>query len=57
VATLLHNAHRGPNDYALTPEEFMLLPGDTPPPPPMDEETFDDTMARLAEFDTLPALA
>ncbi|MVN78919.1 hypothetical protein GO988_21530 [Hymenobacter sp. HMF4947] len=53
VATILRNAHRGPNDVALTPEEFLALPGDRPPLPPMDEETFDATMARLAEFDTL----
>lgn len=57
VATILVNAHRGPNQLAQTPEEFMPLPGDPPPAPPMSEETFDETMARLAEFDTLQAAA
>jgi hypothetical protein len=57
VATILVNAHRGPNQLGQTPEEFMALPGDPPPAPPMSEETFDETMARLAEFDTLKTAA
>jgi hypothetical protein len=51
------NAHRGPNQLGQTPEEFMALPGDPPPAPPMSEETFDETMSRLAEFDTLQPAA
>jgi hypothetical protein len=57
VATILVNAHRGPNQLGQTPEEFMALPGDPPPAPPMSEETFEETMARLAEFDTLQTAA
>jgi hypothetical protein len=57
VATILVNAHRGPNQLGQTPEEFMALPGDPPPAPPMSEETFDETMSRLAEFDTLQPAA
>lgn len=57
LATILVNAHRGPNQLAQTPEEFMELPGDPPPAPPMSEEDFEATMARLAEFDKLQAAA
>jgi hypothetical protein len=31
----------------------LPLPGDAPYAPPLSEAEFDDTMARLAEFDTL----
>ncbi|WP_233635645.1 hypothetical protein [Hymenobacter setariae] len=57
VATILVNAHRGASQLAQSPEEFMALPGDPPPAPPMSEETFDETMARLAEFDNLQTAA
>lgn len=53
LGTILLNAHRGAGDAPLAPEDVMHLYGDPPPAPPMDEETFEATMARLAEFDNL----
>jgi hypothetical protein len=42
---------------AYTPEEVLELPGDPPYTPALSAEEFDDTMARLAEFDTLLSAA
>lgn len=57
VAAILLNAHRSSRDHAVAPEDIFYLYGDLPPAPPMDEETFEATMARLAEFDTLSPAA
>jgi len=53
LATLQLNAHRPAHALPFVPEEWMPLYGDAPPTPPMDEQEFDETMARLAEFDKL----
>ncbi len=53
LGAILLNVNRGPGSLPVVPEEWMPLPGDAPPAPPMDEENFDDTMARLAAFDNL----
>jgi hypothetical protein len=57
LATILINTNRGPNTLAISPQDLFELPGDPPPAPPMSEEDFDNTMARLAEFDTLKPAA
>lgn len=54
VATILHNANRGPKDPALTPEQFLPLYGDPlpePPPPPLTEEEVEAEFARTQSLD------
>lgn len=53
LGTLLLNVNRGHTDPAYEPEEVLALPGDPPYAPKLNTEEFEDTMARLAEFDTL----
>lgn len=53
LAVIQLNINRAPGTLPVVPEEWMPLYGDAPPAPPMDEAEFEDTMARLAEFDKL----
>jgi hypothetical protein len=53
LGTILLNVNRAPNTPAYALEEVLGLPGDLPPAPPMSAAELDDTLARLAEFDTL----
>jgi hypothetical protein len=57
LGTILLNVNRPPGMPAYAPEEVLSLPGDPPYAPPLSVEEFDDTMARLAEFDTLTSAA
>ena len=57
LGTILLNVNRAPNTAAAAPEEVLSLPGDPPPAPPMSLTELDETLARLAEFDTLSAAA
>jgi len=54
IATMLHNAHRGPKDPALLPEQLLPLYGDPlpePPPPPLTEEEVEAEFARTKSLD------
>lgn len=53
LGTILLNVNRAAGTAAYAPEDVLALPGDPPPVPPMSSEELDDTLARLAEFDTL----
>jgi hypothetical protein len=53
LGTILLNVNRGPGTPAYTPEEVYPLEGDPPYTPALSAEELDDTLARLAEFDTL----
>jgi hypothetical protein len=57
LGTILLNVNRPPGMPAYLPQEVLELPGDPPYAPALSAEEFDDTMARLAEFDTLSAAA
>lgn len=53
LATIYTNIHRGENDPALTPQEFMPLPGDVLPevPPALNPEQVEAEFARVATLD------
>jgi hypothetical protein len=53
LGTILLNINRAHGTPAYAPEDVLELPGDPPAAPPMSVEELDDTLARLAEFDTL----
>jgi hypothetical protein len=53
LATIQTNIHRGQDDPALTPEEFMALPGDVLPERPhqLTPEQVEADFARTADLD------
>lgn len=57
LGTILLNVNRAAGTPAITPEDVLELPGDPPPAPPMSAAELEETLARLAEFDTLTAAA
>lgn len=54
LATILLNAHRGENDPAITPEEFMPLEGDPLPEAP-HQYSAEEVEAEFARLTTLDA--